>query len=156
MILFLMVMLDINFPFDALAANNNDHMQHLVTDYYKIKNALIKGDSKTATEGGKDFVISFNALDKTELDRLLVNKIIIDAEKIATSKSIDSQRKYFASFSDNLYQLVKKSKTKGEVIYRFHCPMKDAYWLSNKSAVQNPYYGSQMLTCGKLTETIKY
>jgi hypothetical protein len=33
--------------------------------------------------------------------------------------------------------------------------MQDANWLSKENAVKNPYYGSQMLTCGKTVETIK-
>jgi hypothetical protein len=32
---------------------------------------------------------------------------------------------------------------------------KGANWLSKENAVKNPYYGSQMLTCGKVVETIK-
>jgi hypothetical protein len=30
-----------------------------------------------------------------------------------------------------------------------------ANWLSKESAVENPYYGSMMLTCGSVKETIK-
>jgi hypothetical protein len=33
--------------------------------------------------------------------------------------------------------------------------MKKAYWLSPDKAIKNPYYGSAMLTCGKVTETIQ-
>ncbi|RYF82932.1 MAG: DUF3347 domain-containing protein, partial [Chitinophagaceae bacterium] len=36
-----------------------------------------------------------------------------------------------------------------------YCPMKKALWLSNEKAIKNPYYGSAMLTCGKVTETIE-
>ena len=32
---------------------------------------------------------------------------------------------------------------------------KGANWLSKENKVQNPYYGSVMLTCGKVVETIK-
>jgi hypothetical protein len=32
---------------------------------------------------------------------------------------------------------------------------KGANWLSKESAIKNPYYGSQMLSCGKTVETIK-
>jgi hypothetical protein len=33
--------------------------------------------------------------------------------------------------------------------------MQDANWLSKENTVKNPYYGSQMLSCGKTVETIK-
>lgn len=32
---------------------------------------------------------------------------------------------------------------------------KGATWLSKENVVKNPYYGSMMLSCGKVTETIK-
>jgi len=32
---------------------------------------------------------------------------------------------------------------------------KGANWLSKEPAIQNPYYGNKMLTCGSVTETIK-
>lgn len=32
---------------------------------------------------------------------------------------------------------------------------KSANWLSKENPIKNPYYDSQMLTCGKTVETIK-
>jgi hypothetical protein len=32
--------------------------------------------------------------------------------------------------------------------------MKKANWLSNEKQVKNPYYGSAMLNCGKVVDTI--
>ena len=31
---------------------------------------------------------------------------------------------------------------------------KGAYWLQNKTGVENPYYGSAMFSCGEQVETI--
>jgi hypothetical protein len=31
--------------------------------------------------------------------------------------------------------------------------MKKAYWLSRGKEIENPYYGSAMLSCGKIVET---
>ncbi|HNK84737.1 MAG TPA: mercury transporter, partial [Flavobacteriales bacterium] len=41
-------------------------------------------------------------------------------------------------------------------IYLDHCPMYNggADWLSREKAIKNPYYGSSMLTCGSVKETI--
>ena len=41
-------------------------------------------------------------------------------------------------------------------VYLDHCPMYEggADWLSRDKAIRNPYYGSQMLTCGSVKETI--
>jgi hypothetical protein len=51
--------------------------------------------------------------------------------------------------------MAKGVKLSSEPIYQQYCPMKKAAWLSNESAVKNPYYGSSMLTCGNVTDTIK-
>jgi hypothetical protein len=57
-----------------------------------------------------------------------------------------------------MYALMKVSKQETPTYYQF-CPMandgKGANWLSKENAVKNPYYGNQMLTCGKVVETIK-
>jgi hypothetical protein len=50
--------------------------------------------------------------------------------------------------------LAKSVKLTTEPIYQAYCPMKKANWLSNDKAIKNPYYGSAMLTCGKVVETI--
>jgi hypothetical protein len=33
--------------------------------------------------------------------------------------------------------------------------MKKATWLSSSKTIKNPYFGSAMPTCGKVTETIQ-
>jgi len=39
-------------------------------------------------------------------------------------------------------------------LYQQYCPMKKSYWLSKDAAIKNPYYGKQMLTCGKVSDTL--
>ena len=62
------------------------------------------------------------------------------------------------TLSTNMYELIKISKTDAPVYYQF-CPMandgKGANWLSRENAIKNPYYGVQMMTCGRTVETIK-
>ena len=60
-----------------------------------------------------------------------------------------------AFFSNNFYSLAKAVKLSTQTIYQDYCPMKKAFWLSEVPAIKNPYYGKAMLTCGKITETIK-
>lgn len=48
-----------------------------------------------------------------------------------------------------LINIVQKSKAdKGEKIIVAYCPMAPGRWLQTESTISNPYYGSQMLTCG--------
>lgn len=77
-----------------------------------------------------------------------------DAKSISTSSDLKKQRETFKSLTKSTYDLIKVSKS-NEVVYKQHCPMADADWLSKEKAVKNPYYGSSMLTCGNVVETIK-
>ncbi|MFY7963827.1 MAG: mercury transporter, partial [Chitinophagaceae bacterium] len=68
------------------------------------------------------------------------------------------QRDHFTSLSKNMYELLKAAKANTTVYYQY-CPMfnngKGANWLSKEATIKNPYYGSMMLSCGKVQETIK-
>ncbi len=84
----------------------------------------------------------------------VLNSLTADAKSISATQDIKKQRESFKSLSKNTYELIKVSKL-SEPVYYEYCPMADANWLSKESAIKNPYYGSQMLSCGKVVETIK-
>jgi hypothetical protein len=57
------------------------------------------------------------------------------------------------NYGQSLKELVKPSDKVNQPVYYQYCPMKKAYWLSKEKDIKNPYYGSSMLTCGKVAET---
>ncbi|MDI1234645.1 MAG: DUF3347 domain-containing protein [bacterium] len=153
-------------------ANNNintisktNPIAAVYTAYFAIKDALIKDDRTTASNKSKMLT---DAIENVKMDKLtpeqhiswmeLSNKLKLYANNITNAKDISSQREYFSSLSINIFQLIKVLKT-SEIIYYVHCPMyndgKGADWLSKEKLIQNPYFGSSMLTCGKIQETIK-
>ena len=93
-----------------------------------------------------------------------ISKLIVAAQpfsvsgKIVDTKDISQQREHFTTLSKNIYLLIKVSKQETPTFYQ-HCPMynkgKGADWLSKENEIKNPYYGVQMLSCGKTVETIK-
>ena len=96
----------------------------------------------------------------TGTDRSTPNLTSIERRYIgaAADQDVAKQRSAFAALSEGIYTLAKVSKQDTPVYYQ-HCPMynggKGANWLSKENEVKNPYYGSQMLTCGSTVETIK-
>jgi tetratricopeptide (TPR) repeat protein len=168
---------------NTMTANNNDNHSHtghnmssmnetqaqtkstlqpLLTAYYAIKNALVASDASASAVAAGTLVSAMKSVDmgkmemKQHMEFMKVNtKIIADAQKIAALKDLKKQREIFQSLSDNFYTMAKGVKLSSEPIYQQYCPMKKAAWLSNESAVKNPYYGSSMLTCGSVTDTIK-
>ncbi len=138
----------------------------LVFDYYfAVKDALVKTDGNTSSAKAKELLTAINAI---KMDKLtteehtvwmkVMKDLAFDAEHIADTKDASHQRDHFMTLSKNMYALMKVSKTETPTYYQF-CPMandgKGANWLSKENVVKNPYYGNQMLTCGKIVETIK-
>ena len=151
--------------------NNSMNMQEasqlkaVLDNYFALKDALVKTDGNTASANGAALL---TALDAVEMGKLKVDEHTIwmkvekvlktDAQHIKENKDTEHQREHFISLSKNMYELIKAAKPAETVYYQF-CPMandgKGANWLSKESAIKNPYYGSQMLSCGKTVETVK-
>lgn len=136
--------------------SQNPKGQVIITSYYLVKDALVQGDSKLAASGANELVKEISGFDVSDKKvQLLSNKVKIDASKIAGAGSLADQREAFTSLSANLLELIRLVDLSSTPIYQFYCPMKKAIWLSSESAIKNPYFGKQMLTCGSLQETLK-
>ncbi len=149
-------------PGFAQDASQQSSLSQLLPTYYGIKDALVNGDANTAASKAAEFAKTIKAVDMKTLSKTdmtvfmsLQDKLAEDATHIASNKDIKHQREHFASFSTNLFTLAKGVKLTGQPVYYDYCPMKKAYWLSGDAAIKNPYFGSTMLTCGKVTETLK-
>jgi len=142
-----------------------NQLKAVFDNYFAVKDALVKTDGNTSSTKAKELLTAVNAvkMDKLTTEEHTVwmkvmKDLTFDAEHIADTKDASHQRDHFMSLSKNMYALIKVSKTETPTYYQF-CPMandgKGANWLSKENAVKNPYYGNQMLTCGKVVETIK-
>lgn len=139
----------------AQDSKNQAQLTQLLNSYYLVKDALIEGNSTTASSQAQEFVKAIKGISQGTLSVENRNILLKDASFISDSRDLKKQREVFANFSTNMYDLAKSLKLTKEPIYYQYCPMKKAYWLSADKAVKNPYYGSAMLTCGKVTETIQ-
>ena len=139
----------------VIAQETKSLLPQLLSDYYNIKDALIAGNAATASLRAADFIKTINGVDYKVLAEGNVNILLKDAGKISGSSDLNSQRIYFVNFSNNMLAVAKAVKLSDKEIYLQYCPMKKASWLSNEIAIKNPYYGSSMLTCGQVTETLK-
>ena len=138
----------------AQDSTSQQKLPQLLTYYYNIKNALVAGDAASASTNALTFVKAVNSMDYKVISEGNIHTLAGDAGKIADAKDIKKQREYFANFSINMASVAKSAKLSDQPIYQAYCPMKKAYWLSNEKAIKNPYYGSSMLTCGQVTETL--
>ena len=143
---------------------NAPQLKVVFDNYFSVKDALVKTDAGTSSAKAAELVKAIKAVEMAKLSTgehtvwmKVMKDLTANAEKIAASKDVAQQRQTFALLSKNMYELAKVSKQETPVYYQ-HCPMynngKGANWLSKEEAVKNPYYGSQMLTCGSVQETI--
>lgn len=139
---------------NAQDSTQQKQLSHLLNEYYAVKDALIAGNANTASASANEFIKVVNSIDYKLISEGNINALLKDATPIAESKDIKVQREHFANLSNNMATIAKAVKLTGETIYQQYCPMKKAHWLSSDKAIKNPYYGSSMLTCGKVVETI--
>lgn len=151
-----------NMPMEKQEMNQ---LKAVFDNYFSLKDALVKSDQKAVSLVAKDLLSNLNRVNMNKLSTeehtvwmKVMSSLKSNTDKIATSTDVEKQRNAFMALSANMYDFIKVSKQDAPIYYQY-CPMyndgKGSNWLSKESAVKNPYYGSQMLTCGKTVETIK-
>jgi copper chaperone CopZ len=140
-----------------------DQFNALFTAYFALKDALVASDATTAAVHGGAFAAAVKAV---QMERMgpdlhgtwmqMMEPLAIVGEGIASKTDIDVQRKAFTELTAPLLALVKVAP-RAEPVYYDHCPMYEggAYWLSQEKPIKNPFYGSMMLTCGSVKETLQ-
>ena len=153
---------DQNFVSDS---NQSKNLKSVFEAYFAVKESLIKSDGKLTATQATELLSEINNVKPENLSakvQTIWNKVNAglkeETSHIAGTKDLKHQRDRFVSLSKIVYELIKID-TKGTTVYYQFCPManngKGANWLSKESEIRNPYYGSQMLGCGKTVETIK-
>lgn len=134
------------FGFSAFAQNTASYLAH----YIQVKTALINSDSQAASTA----ISTFYETVKSDVDFAQKADLLKASEKLSkAADNLEKQRTAFNDVSIVMWKLVKDSKKLNHAVYYQYCPMKKAYWLSREKDIKNPYYGSSMLTCGKVADT---
>ena len=135
-------------------------------DYIKLKDALVKDDSKNVVRESKILIDNLSKVDmKLLTDKeahnhwmSLEKEIKVSATSISKTSNIKEQRNHFKHLSSHLINTVQLFGVNEKVFVEF-CPMADnnngAYWLSKEEKVINPYFGDAMLTCGEVKQVIE-
>ena len=125
----------------------------LITDQYlEIKNALVASDAVAAQSAANQMVSTLN-----DSENGVGVEMLNPAQKISNTEDLARQREHFLKLSQNMYQLAKQYEL-GRDLYWQHCPMafdgEGGNWVSQSKEIRNPYYGDQMLKCGRVDETL--
>jgi hypothetical protein len=132
----------------------NTKTPEFLNSYYSLKNALVSGDAQTANKKAVELGKSIEVADSKIIGNKEKAELLKHSRLISGTEDIKVQRAHFATLSNSIIALAKSSKLTTDPIYIQYCPMKKSSWLSSEKLIKNPYYGSAMLTCGKITQTI--
>ncbi len=139
-----------------------DQLKPLFDAYFALKNALVASDATAAAARADDFTGAWHSI---QMERMtpevhgvwmrVMEALENTGHAIAATKDLEKQRAGFAELGEPMLALVKVAP-RTEPVYLDHCPMFNggADWLSKDRAIKNPFYGSMMLTCGSVKQTI--
>src|SRR5579872_6463811 len=146
----------------AKAVDVKSSINSVLKSYLDIKNALAADNSKAANDAAKNFTTALKAVPAGQMDekqkqvwQQYAEKLRYDGEHISESAAIAHQREHFGSLSSNLFAVLKAFKDNDLIVYKQYCPMAKQSWISESSAIKNPYLGKKMPDCGVTKETLK-
>jgi hypothetical protein len=141
-------------------------IDEIVSNYLVLKNALIKDDAKGAANAGKAIIAAMAKIDMKSLSASQMKGYMDVADDLKENAKhiqenagkIAHQREHFVMLSKDINDLLKIFGNNGPKLYQDFCPManggKGAMWISETKAIQNPYYGKAMMTCGSVKKEI--
>lgn len=147
----------------------NQSFGNLLKGYYALKDNFVEEKDSLITKSAKSLMASVDSLqlDKLNADSNIVATAITytlgissELKGLLGEKDMEAKRKSFQMVGDQLYDLIRTVQYDRAVVYHDFCPMafndQGASWLSNSSAIRNPYIPKKMLTCGEVKDSIDF
>jgi Cu(I)/Ag(I) efflux system membrane fusion protein len=127
-------------------------LQTIYAAYIKLKDQLVATKLEAAKPAATELAAALKGFEGCE------NAATI-AGKIAEAKDIKTQRAAFTDLNVEIIPVFKHAALTSGTIYVQHCPMANngdgGDWLASEKKIQNPYYGDEMMECGRVAEEIK-
>jgi Cu(I)/Ag(I) efflux system membrane fusion protein len=143
-----------------------NQLENVYTEYFAIQYALSHDQPSEAGQNATKFhknleKVDVNLLEEDASQLWLKNYQILKSSsiEIGEAKNIDEARISFEKLSNSMILLARQFGSSGQnPVLLYHCPMafdfKGADWLQNKEGTENPYFGSEMFTCGTQEEVL--
>ncbi|MBU2526793.1 MAG: DUF3347 domain-containing protein [Bacteroidetes bacterium] len=142
-----------------VSTQKNAATSAIIDGYLQIKNGLVADNKDNAAKGGTALLAAFSNFDMSQLNEEQHKSymdIVEDAKEQAehiVKSPIDHQREHFETLSTDISDLIALLGT-DKTLYQDYCPMKKVSWLSETKDIKNPFFGSEMLTCGSVKKQI--
>lgn len=135
--------------------------QEVLTSYLQMKDAYVASDAKQVSTFSKVLLKKLQSIEDDEfgkMEKAHFSNLIQALETISENDNIKNQREHFVVLNENMIPIVKSIQNIESQIFIQKCPMannnKGAIWMSKEKEIQNPYYGTAMLTCGSVIEIL--
>jgi hypothetical protein len=149
-----------------VSENFQQQLNKVFTSYIALKDAFVASDAEKVKNEASSTSHAVAAVDMKLLTGAAHNDwmsyltpIQTSLKEIENASDIEVQRKAFSTLSENLYKSIKAFGLGGSEAFYEYCPMafnnEGAYWLSDQTAIRNPYFGDAMLTCGVVKEKLQ-
>jgi hypothetical protein len=120
-----------------------DATELMITQAVSIADALAHDRLDNVSTNAASITLEATSLGKPAA------KVASAASDLQKATKIADVRSAFGKFSEALVSYLDAQKREpGNGIKVAVCPMLQKPWLQKEGPIQNPYYGSQMLTCG--------
>lgn len=149
----------------------NQSFTRLINAYIECKDALVASDTTTATAAAQTLRAASDSLKVNEIKGdstgviketalTYTSSIASSAQALVAANSIEGKRKEFGNLADAVWTLTRTVRYDGKKLYWEYCPMafnnQGAYWISYERDIKNPYFGSKMMNCGSVEDSIDY
>ncbi|MEX0998174.1 MAG: efflux RND transporter periplasmic adaptor subunit [Flavobacteriaceae bacterium] len=149
-----------------LSAKAKKALEPVFTAYFSLKEHLAEDHFENGKSAGITLKKTLEKVDANQFEKESLDSWTRFSEALAKSlnhvehaSDMESLRKQFNQVSDVMVAVVKSFGAPSEAIYVQHCPMANndtgADWLSLSKEIKNPYFGSMMLRCGEVTDSIQ-
>ena len=123
----------------------------IYSNYLQLKDALVASDAATAQSHAATLQSALQQVEGCETTAAI-------AGRISAESALAGQREDFTVLSADIIALLKGADLIDGKIFVQYCPMANenegGYWLASENQIRNPYYGSKMMACGEVKETL--
>ncbi len=155
-VLFILLVVNVVIAF-AGEETKSSPVQVVMENYFAIGNMLSQDSFKRVDKNAQNIVEATSQILKEEKQSREENKeyfsqikAIQTAAQKFEAKDLKSARESYKALSQAVEKFVKTFGYSGSA-YSFYCPMVKENWFHSTEQVANPFYGTQMLKCGKMT-----
>ncbi len=148
--------------YEVTGHQHTGHLETLVENYLKMKTALTQDDLQQARNHFQAFaeeVINSSEMNHHEehatkhaMHHQAMIDAVYEAEKVTDIKAF---RSAFKKISNELITALENQGFEGR-LFKQYCPMYEggSEWISASEDIKNPFYGSEMHSCGETVEEL--